>query len=78
MSFGYMEPHPLAMATPMFSFVENESRIRFATTGPPPRQNSVAAGGQESNYALPSFEFKEVQAQLVKEEPMTDANRHTK
>ena len=43
--------HPLAMSTPMFSFVKNASR---GHSGPPPRQVSTL-------YALPSFGFTSVQ-----------------
>ena len=60
--------HPLAMSTPMFSFVKNASRVH---SGPAPRRMSTL-------YALPSFGFASVQEFLAAEEAMTDANRHTK
>ena len=52
---------PLAMASPMFSFVENARRV---SAGPPPRRMSTL-------YALPSFGFTSVQEFLAAEEAMT-------
>ena len=57
--------HPLAMSTPMFSFMKKASRIH---SGPPPRQMLTL-------YALPSFGFTSVQEFLAAEEA-TAAGSH--
>ena len=60
--------HPLAMATPMFSFVKNASR---GHVGPPPRQVSTL-------YALLSFGFTFVQEYYeCVDPPLTAGTSHS-